>query len=106
MVRYAPKGIVGMGNVALRRLICIPKNWGVIRCTPATRTLIANWRLAASGGAEESATWAVKVNDPLWPVLPETTPLAVSSWNPAGSVPDARFHVYGCIPPDADSACE
>src|SRR5450755_423283 len=106
MVRYAPNGIVGMGNVALRRLMCMPKNCGVILCTPVACTSIANGALAVSGEEEESATCTVKLNEPLWPVLPETNPLAVSRWNPAGRVPDSVVHVYGCIPPDADRVCE
>src|SRR5882724_7460073 len=106
MVRYAPKGIVGMGKVALRRLMCMPKNCREMRCTPVACTLIANRALAVSGGEDESATCTVKLNEPLWPVLPETNPLALSSWNPAGSAPASVLHVYGCIPPDAESACE
>ena len=87
-------------------MMCIPKNCGVIVWTPAAWTVIANCELAVWGGAEESATCTVKLNEPLWPVVPETSPLAALRWNPAGRVPDSVVHVYGCIPPDAASVCE
>src|ERR1700722_9055715 len=106
MVRYAPKGIVGIGYGPLRRLMCMPKNVAGSLCIPLACTFRARARLTICCGEEESVTCTVKLNAPLSPVVPETAPLDPPSCIPAGMLPDSVVQVYGVIPPETGRNCE
>ena len=61
--------------------------------------MLSAW-VAFCAGAEESVTLAVKEKLPLCVGVPEIAP-AAESVNPGGSVPEARLHIYGIVPPVA-----
>jgi hypothetical protein len=46
------------------------------------------------------------VKDPVWVVVPEISPLLVSSASPLGSEPELRLHLYGVFPPTAEIGFE
>ena len=57
--------------------------------------------------ANESVTRIVKVEVPAGPVgVPETTPVAAASVNPAGKVPAVISKTSGGVSPVAGKACE
>jgi hypothetical protein len=54
---------------------------------------------------EESSTWKVKLNCPIWEVFPERRP-PLCSVRPVGRAPDSTDHVYGGVPPVAFNISE
>ena len=52
------------------------------------------------GGFAESATWTVMLNVPAAVAVPLIVPSPLSV-RPAGRLPPASDHVYGCVPPVA-----
>ena len=60
---------------------------------------VSGW-LAVCCGEEESATCTLKLNCPVWVVVPDIDP-EVCNVIPVGRVPVASVHEYGAVPPEA-----
>src|SRR5580704_17112320 len=72
----------------------------------AAAIVIVKLALPLSGGAEESVTLTVKVDEVAGPVgTPPIVPLVAPKFSPAGNVPAEIVKLYGAVPPLTCSVC-
>ncbi len=62
--------------------------------------------MTLNAGLAESVNRTVNRDVPAWLGVPEITPVDPCSDSPAGKLPEVRAHVYGEMPPVAESVTE